>query len=104
MDAKKIKKLKRLLFLIVVLLVVIVSFNSWRRSNILKSNEPASNSGEIKTDATINVAEIDSGRFIKDYTNPSYEELMKAYDTYGYGNCYFTDEGLFVEASEYDDS
>lgn len=101
MDAKKIKKLKRLVFLIIVLLIVIVSFNSWRRSKIFEGEGIKTSSGELKTDATINVAEIDSGRFIKDYTNPTTEEIAKAYDIYGYGNCYFTDEGLYVKADEY---
>ena len=106
MDDKKIKKLKRLLVVTVILLVGIVVLDIFidkSKSNI-SITSPDKDNNEIKTDGTINVAEIDSGRFIKDYTNPSYEELIKAYDMYGYGNCYFTDEGLFVKAGEYDDS
>lgn len=100
MDAKKIRKLKRLVFFIVILLVVIISLNVLRKSSNTNGKNNSNNS-EIKTDATINVAEIDSGRFIKDYTNPTSDEIAKAYDTYGYGECYFTDEGLFIKADEY---
>ncbi len=98
---KNLKKIAVFLFLCIIIILVWSGFRiSQRISNHIELKNR--DNEEISTSMPVDLATKIPETFIVDYTNPTFEEELKAYDKYGYDNCYFVAAGLIVKADEYE--
>lgn len=101
-----IKKLKVLFLTVLILLILVVVFARLNLGSKIKDeidiNKEIDNT-EISTTTPIDFSTFNkSKRIIQDYTNPSEADYLPIYRKYGYKKCYFTEEGLWVLANEYE--
>ena len=105
MEAKQLKKLKRLLVIVVFFLLLIIFLNKLNLGNAIKNIFVGEEheSGEMKTNTTINVTEFDKDftTFIKDYSKPTDVEMTAAYKKYNGKQLFFEKDGLIVESESY---
>lgn len=102
MNAKKLKVLFILVLVILILIIVFARFRAGEKiGDEISKNTPISTT-EINTAAPVDFSTMDkSQRIIEDYTNPTDEDYYAVYSQYGFNNCYFTEEGLWVKGDEY---
>lgn len=100
MTKNKLKKVAMLLFICIIAILI---WNGFRISQKISDGMEKKNrdNEEISTSMPVDLSTKITESFISDYTNPTFEEEAKAYERYGYDNCYFTSNGLIVKADEY---
>lgn len=96
------KKLKITAVLLFLLLIVTITLYFFKPNN--NSTGKVLDNNIIDDDYTQYVLEFessDSGRIMRDYTNPTSDEKMLAYERFGYENVEFTSQGLLVKQGDY---
>lgn len=110
MDNKfRIKKLKILAAFVAILLVVficVIKIVGSKNNNAISNDNKTSENGEqleTVTEPEIDYEVLDNSRKImRDYRNPTPDDQAEAYDLYGYDYVSFSEDGLVVEANEYE--
>lgn len=96
------KKLKIVASLIFLLLIATITLYFYKLNQ--NSNNKVLDNNVIDDDYTQSVLEFensDSGRIMRDYTNPTADEKSLAYERFGYENVEFTSQGLLVKQGDY---
>lgn len=92
-NIKNIKKLKIIAIFLIILLITILFL-----VNIIKNN--TGNQKEEKQ-TMYEYIKSENYRMVKDYLNPTSEEIAKLYSTYGRDNVQIVEEGIIIKPDDY---
>lgn len=100
MESKKLKKILKLLVITIIILLIFLLYilPKSRKGELINKEEPG-----VSTDVIFQASQYDNGKMVQDYLNPTEAEKNKLVGLYGYGNFYFSEDGLHLVLPYKDD-